>query len=102
MKPNIEVRSITRIGSLLVETGAVTLGLAAAALFVRPNTWIWEITRGGNRIAWCIPFVVAAALWLAAKEPQRTIKRVSVAVHVTFVLLVLGALIVYWIAPFPD
>jgi uncharacterized membrane protein SirB2 len=88
--------------ALLVETGVATMIVTSLAVAVRRGTWLWEVSNGGDRIAWLIPAIIVAALLIASKEPRPWVKRFSIAFHVVFMLLVAAALTMFWIAPFPD
>ena len=102
MTSRIDTRRIARVCTLFVESGAITLVITALALFVRPDTWLWDMTKGGNRIAWLIPPAIAAGLWFALREPRLSVKRFAIGVHVLFMLVLVAVLIVNWVAPFPD
>jgi hypothetical protein len=93
---------IQRVCVLLAETGVVTVALTAMAVCVDYGTWLWYMTKGGNRIAWLVPLAVALGFWLAFRETRPSIKRFSIGFHILYVTLVLAVLIVYWMEPFPD
>jgi hypothetical protein len=94
---------ICRLGVLLVETGVVTVSLTVLALSVSYWTVLWDMTKGGDRIAWLIPPVVVLAFWLAIREKRLSIKWFSITFHSLYVALVLAVLVLYyWIEPFPD
>lgn len=96
------IRRVSRMVILLFESGVPVALLTLLLFSVRPNTVLWDMTKGGDRVAWVIALAIILAFWLAFKERRLFVRQFSLVFHSLYVALVLVMLVVYWMEPFPD